>query len=38
MFMMIEDEIGVVNVVIWEKIFEKFCCIVFGVGMIGIRG
>lgn len=38
MFMTIEDETGVANVVIWEKIFEKFRRTVLGAGMIGIRG
>jgi hypothetical protein len=38
MFMTLEDETGVANVVIWQKIFEQHRRIVFGAGMIGIRG
>jgi error-prone DNA polymerase len=38
MFMTIEDETGVANVVIWQKIFEQHRRIVLGAGMIGIRG
>ena len=38
MFMTIEDETGVANVVIWQKVFETFRRTVLGAGMIGIRG
>jgi error-prone DNA polymerase len=38
MFMTIEDETGVANVVIWEKVFERFRRVVLGAGLIGIRG
>ena len=38
MFMTIEDETGVANVVIWEKVFDRFRRIVLGAGMIGIKG
>jgi len=38
MFMTIEDETGVANVVIWEKVFERFRRVVLGAGMIGIKG
>ncbi len=38
MFMTIEDETGVANVVIWEKIFERYRRAVLGAGMIGIKG
>ena len=38
MFMTIEDETGVANVVIWQTIFEQYRRVVLGAGMIGIRG
>lgn len=38
MFMTIKDETGVANVVIWEKVFERFRRVVLGAGMIGIKG
>lgn len=38
MFMTIEDETAVANLVIWAKIFEKFRRVVLGAGMIGVRG
>lgn len=38
MFMTIEDETGVANVVIWGKVFERFRRVVLGAGMIGIKG
>jgi error-prone DNA polymerase len=38
MFMTIEDETGVANVVVWQRIFEQHRRIVLGAGMIGIRG
>jgi error-prone DNA polymerase len=38
MFMTIEDETGVANVVIWEKVFEQYRRVVLGSGMIGIKG
>jgi error-prone DNA polymerase len=37
-FMTIEDETGVANVVIWQKIFDLFRRTVLGAGMIGIKG
>lgn len=36
--MTIEDETGVANVVIWEKVFEQFRRVVLGAAMIGIKG
>ena len=36
--MTIEDETGVANIVIWEKVFEQFRRVVLGAGMIGIKG
>ncbi|OYR26776.1 putative nucleic acid binding, OB-fold, tRNA/helicase-type, partial [Brucella grignonensis] len=38
MFMTIEDETTVANIVIWEKVFERFRRTVLGAGMIGIKG
>lgn len=38
MFMTIEDETGVANVVIWQKVFEAFRRTVLGAAMVGIRG
>jgi len=38
MFMTIEDETGIANVVIWEKVFEQFRRVVLGAAMIGIKG
>ncbi len=38
MFMTIEDETSVANIVIWQKTFEAFRRIVLGASMIGIRG
>lgn len=38
MFMTIEDETGVANILMWQKIFEKYRRTVLGSGMIGIKG
>ena len=38
MFMTVEDETGVANIVIWQKTFEVFRRIVLGSSMIGVRG
>jgi error-prone DNA polymerase len=38
MFMTIEDETGVTNLVIWQAVFEKFRRVVLGAGLIGVRG
>ncbi|RWX76908.1 DNA polymerase III subunit alpha [Neorhizobium lilium] len=38
MFITIEDETGVANLVVWVKIFEKYRRIVLGAGMVGIYG
>ncbi|MDI4665967.1 error-prone DNA polymerase [Xanthobacter autotrophicus] len=38
MFMTIEDETGVANVVVWQKVFEQLRRTVLGSTMIGIRG
>lgn len=37
-FITLEDETGVANIVVWPKVFEKHRTIVLGSGMIGIRG
>jgi error-prone DNA polymerase len=38
MFMTIEDETAVANLVIWTAVFEKYRRVVLGAGMIGVRG
>src|ERR1700691_3995533 len=38
MFITLEDETGVANLVVWQKVFEKYRRIVLGAGMIGVRG
>src|SRR6185312_483366 len=38
MFITIEDETGIANLVVWEKIFEKYRRIVLSAGMIGVYG
>ncbi|QWK81513.1 error-prone DNA polymerase [Ochrobactrum sp. BTU1] len=38
MFITIEDETGVANLVVWTKVFEKYRSAVLGGGMIGIKG
>ncbi|MBB4104196.1 error-prone DNA polymerase [Allorhizobium borbori] len=37
-FVTIEDETGIANLVVWPKIFEKFRRIVLGSGMLGVSG
>lgn len=37
-FMTIEDETGVANLVVWKKIFEKYRPTVLGAAMVGARG
>lgn len=37
-FVTIEDETGVANLVVWPKIFEKFRRIVLGAGLLGVSG
>ncbi|RNF35036.1 error-prone DNA polymerase [Paracoccus methylarcula] len=37
-FMTLEDETGIANVVIWENVFKKFRRIVFGARMTGVEG
>ncbi|MBB4008845.1 error-prone DNA polymerase [Allorhizobium taibaishanense] len=38
MFITIEDETGIANLVVWPKIFEQFRRVVLGAGMLGVRG
>jgi error-prone DNA polymerase len=38
MFITLEDETAVANLVIWAKVFEKFRRVVLGSGMIGVKG
>jgi error-prone DNA polymerase len=38
MFVTIEDETAVANLVIWTKTFEKFHRIILGANMMGVRG
>jgi error-prone DNA polymerase len=38
MFITIEDETGVANLVVWVKVFEKYRRVVLGAGMIGVYG
>ncbi|RFB76624.1 error-prone DNA polymerase [Methylovirgula sp. 4M-Z18] len=38
MFITLEDETGVVNLVVWAKVFERFRRIVLGAVMMGVKG
>ncbi len=38
MFITLEDETTVANLVVWAKVFEKYRRVVLGSGMIGVRG
>ncbi|RUZ93434.1 error-prone DNA polymerase, partial [Mesorhizobium sp. M7A.F.Ca.US.001.02.1.1] len=38
MFITIEDETGIANLVVWVKVFEKYRRVVLGAGMIGLYG
>ncbi|MBP1886447.1 error-prone DNA polymerase [Sinorhizobium mexicanum] len=38
MFITIEDETGIANLVVWVKVFEKYRRVVLGSGMIGVYG
>ena len=38
MFITIEDETGIANLVVWPKVFEKFRRVVMGASMIAVRG
>lgn len=37
-FLTIEDETGVANIIVWTKIFEQFRPVVLGARMIGVKG
>lgn len=38
LFVTIEDETGIANLVVWAKVFEKYRRIVLGAGMLGVYG
>jgi error-prone DNA polymerase len=38
MFITIEDETGIANLVVWPKVFETFRRIVLSAGMLAVRG
>jgi error-prone DNA polymerase len=38
MFITLEDETGIANLVVWLKVFEKYRRIVLSAGMIGVYG
>jgi error-prone DNA polymerase len=38
MFITIEDETGIANLVVWLKTFERYRCVVLGAGIIGVYG
>src|SRR5690606_12350285 len=38
MFITLEDDTAVANLVVWTKVFEKFRRVVLGSGMIGVKG
>lgn len=38
MFITLEDATSVANLVVWQKVFEKYRRIVLGAGMIAVRG
>lgn len=38
MFITLEDETAVANLVVWTKFFEKYRRVVLGSGMIGVKG
>jgi len=38
MFITLEDETGIANLVVWTKVFEKFRRIILSSGMIGVKG
>ena len=38
MFITIEDETGIANLVVWVKVFEKYRRVVLSAGMIGVYG
>ncbi|SHO67261.1 error-prone DNA polymerase [Pseudoxanthobacter soli DSM 19599] len=38
MFITLEDETGIANVVVWEKMFERYRRVIVAAGMIAVRG
>lgn len=38
MFITLEDETGIANLVVWPRVFEKFRRAVMGASMIAVRG
>jgi error-prone DNA polymerase len=38
MFVTLEDETGIANLMVWPQVFEKFRRVVMGASMIGVRG
>jgi error-prone DNA polymerase len=38
MFITLEDETGIANLVVWPKVFEKHRRIILGAGMFGVKG
>ena len=38
MFITLEDETGIANLVVWPQMFEKFRRVVMGASMIAVRG
>ncbi|KAA1053162.1 Error-prone repair-like protein of DNA polymerase III alpha subunit [Azospirillum argentinense] len=38
LFVTLEDESGIANVIVWKQIFERFRRIVLGTAMLGVRG
>ncbi|KAB2863327.1 MAG: error-prone DNA polymerase, partial [Bauldia sp.] len=38
MFITLEDETTIANIVVWTKVFEKYRRVVLGAGMIAVRG
>ncbi|MEA3041702.1 MAG: error-prone polymerase [Sphingomonadales bacterium] len=37
-FVTIEDETGIANIIIWQRLFDRYRRIVLGAAMIGVRG
>ncbi len=38
MFITIEDETGITNVVVWQKVFAQYCRVILSSSMIAVRG
>ncbi len=38
MFITLEDESGIANLVVWTKVFEKYRRIILSAGMMAVRG